>query len=91
LQCNDAVEGNGHVPNGQRIIFYRDHLNELARAIADGAKVKGFHAWSFLDNFEWMDGYSQRFGLVFVDRENLRRVVKDSGYWYADVIAQKRA
>ena len=89
--CNDAVEENGGVPDSQRVEFYRDHLNELARAIADGAKVRGFHAWSLLDNFEWMDGYSQRFGLVYVDRQNLRRVVKDSGYWYAKVIAQSRA
>jgi beta-glucosidase len=88
--CNDAVEENGRVPDPQRIDFYRDHLNELARAITDGAKVNGFHAWSLLDNFEWMDGYSQRFGLVFVDRDNLRRIVKDSGYWYAKLIAQQR-
>lgn len=89
--CNDAIEENGGVPDAHRIAFYRDHLNELARAIADGARVKGFHAWSFLDNFEWADGYSQRFGLVYVDRQNLRRVVKDSGSWYAKVIAQSRA
>jgi beta-glucosidase len=88
---NDAVDEQGGVPDPQRIGFYRDHLNECARAIADGAKLRGFHAWSFMDNFEWMDGYSQRFGLVYVDRCTQRRIVKDSGHWYAKVIAENRA
>ncbi len=88
---NDAVDEQGGVPDPQRIGFYRDHLNECARAIADGAELRGFHAWSFMDNFEWMDGYSQRFGLVYVDRCTQRRIVKDSGHWYAKVIAENRA
>jgi beta-glucosidase len=88
---NDEVNDHGHVVDPQRIDFYRDHLNELARAIRDGANVRGFHAWSLLDNFEWIDGYSQRFGLVYIERPSLRRVVKDSGYWYAAVAAEDRA
>jgi beta-glucosidase len=86
----DGPDAHGVIPDAQRIAYYRDHLRELARAIADGAKVRGYHAWSFLDNFEWADGYSQRFGLVYVDYRDQRRIVKDSGHWYAKVIAENR-
>jgi len=57
----------GHVPDSRRIDFFREELAELARAIADGANVRAFHAWSLLDNFEWADGYTQRYGLTYVD------------------------
>ncbi len=84
---DDSPDATGRIPDHQRVAYYRDHLRELARAIHDGAKVRGYHAWSFLDNFEWADGYTQRFGLVYVDFRDQRRIVKDSGHWYADVIA----
>lgn len=87
----DEVDESGRVVDSQRIKFYSDHLKELARAIRDGARVRGYHAWSLLDNFEWMDGYSQRFGLIYVERGTLRRVVKDSARWYAAVIEENRA
>lgn len=54
---------DGHVPDARRIDFFRAELAELSRAISDGANVRAFHAWSLLDNFEWADGYSQRYGL----------------------------
>jgi beta-glucosidase len=78
------------VPDPRRIAFYKGHLAELARAIKDGADVRGYHAWSLLDNFEWAEGYSQRFGLTYVDFRDLRRTVKDSGYWYGRVAASGR-
>ncbi len=81
---------NGHVPDARRIEFFRSYLAELARAIADGAKVRSYHAWTLLDNFEWADGYSQRYGLTYVDFRNGQRTVKDSGLWYGRVAAANR-
>jgi beta-glucosidase len=86
----DCPDAQGKVPDLQRISYYNGHLSELLRAINDGANVRGFHAWSFMDNFEWADGYTQRFGLVYVDYRDQRRVIKDSGYWYGRVIAANR-
>jgi len=83
-------EAGGHVPDKRRIRFFRDELAELARAIADGANVRAFHAWSLLDNFEWADGYTQRYGLTYVDYRNQKRTVKDSGLWYGKVAATNR-
>jgi len=81
---------NGGVPDTRRINFFREELAELARAIADGARVRAFHAWSLLDNFEWADGYSQRYGLTYVDYRDQKRTPKDSGLWYARVAAANR-
>jgi beta-glucosidase len=80
----------GHVPDTRRIDFFRSELAELARAIKDGAKVRAFHAWSALDNFEWNDGYTQQYGLAYVDFRDQKRTVKDSGLWYGKVAATNR-
>jgi beta-glucosidase len=77
----------GRVPDTRRIEFFRAELAELERAIADGARVRAFHAWSLLDNFEWLDGYTQRYGLTYVDFRDQKRTVKDSGLWYGRVAA----
>ena len=81
---------DGHVPDTRRIQFFRSYLTELRRAIADGAKVRSYHAWTLLDNFEWADGYSQRYGLTYVDFRDQKRTVKDSGRWYGRVAAANR-
>ena len=81
---------NGRVPDARRTQFFRDELAELARAITDGANVRSFHAWSLLDNFEWNDGYSQRYGLTYVDFRDQKRTVKDSGLWLGRVAAANR-
>lgn len=80
----------GRVPDRRRIDFFRAELAELSRAIRDGANVRAFHAWSLLDNFEWADGYSQRYGMTYVDFRDQRRTVKDSGLWYGQVSAANR-
>ncbi len=75
------------VPDTRRIDFFRAELTELARAIADGARVRSFHAWTLMDNFEWLDGYTQRYGLTYVDFRDQKRTIKDSGHWYGHVAA----
>jgi len=80
----------GRVPDERRTAFFKGVLAELARAIADGAKVRAFHAWSLLDNFEWTDGYSQRYGLTYVDFRDQTRTMKDSGLWYGRVAGANR-
>jgi beta-glucosidase len=80
-------KAGGRVPDTRRIEFFRAELAELARAIAEGANVRAFHAWSLLDNFEWADGYSERYGLTYVDFRDQKRTVKDSGLWYGKVAA----
>jgi beta-glucosidase len=83
----DWVGLDGAVHDPQRIDFTRRYLYELRRAIGDGVDVRGYFHWSLLDNFEWADGYRQRFGLVHVDYGTLKRTPKDSAEWYASVIA----
>ncbi len=80
----------GSVPDTRRIEFFRSYLTELARAIHDGANVRSYHAWTLLDNFEWADGFTQRYGLTYVDFRDGRRAVKDSAKWYARVAATGR-
>jgi beta-glucosidase len=64
------------------------HLWQVARAIADGVKVAGYMHWSLLDNYEWADGYSARFGLIGVDYETQERIVRESARKYANIIAR---
>lgn len=70
-----------------RIEFLRTHLEQAARAIDDGVDLRGYYAWSFLDNFEWARGLRQRWGLVNVDFDTQERTSKDSAHWYSQVIA----
>jgi beta-glucosidase len=78
----DDPDVHGRVTDQRRIEFTRGYLSALGRAMKDGANVRGYHHWSLLDNFEWAEGYAQRFGLVYVDFRDQRRIIKDSGYWY---------
>jgi beta-glucosidase len=87
---NDAPDTSGAIHDTRRIEYHQGYLAALARSIADGADVRGYHAWSLMDNFEWADGYSQRFGLAYVDFKTQRRTMKDSGRWYGKVAAANR-
>ncbi|KAK8559796.1 hypothetical protein V6N13_016530 [Hibiscus sabdariffa] len=69
-----------------RVNFYRSYLKELKRAMDDGANVTGYFAWSMLDNFEWLLGYTSRFGLVYVDYNDLKRYPKLSAYWFKQLL-----
>lgn len=87
LSCQDAVSPDGKVHDPARIDFLRAYLSQLKRAADDGVDVRGYFQWSLMDNFEWVCGYSERFGLVYVDYETQERIWKDSAYWYRDLIA----
>ena len=83
----DWVGLDGHVHDGARIDFLHRYLLALHRAITDGVDIRGYFQWSLMDNFEWAEGYKHRFGLIHVDYATQRRTLKDSAYWYHDVIA----
>ncbi|MGQ0627943.1 MAG: GH1 family beta-glucosidase [Phycisphaerales bacterium] len=86
LSNTDWVAADGGVHDPQRIDYTRRYLIELRRAIADGTPVAGYFHWSLLDNFEWAQGYRERFGLIHVDFATLKRTLKDSAHWYRTVI-----
>lgn len=90
--CSYAMgpDAAGVVDDQSRIDYLDAHLRAIARAVADGVDVRGYYTWSLLDNFEWAEGYSQRFGLVYVDFDTLTRIPKRSFDWYAAVIAEHR-
>jgi len=89
LSTRDQVFLDGKVHDPQRIDYMNRALLELGRAMKEGVPVPGYFAWSIFDNFEWADGYKQRFGMVYVDYQSQRRVPKDSYHWYAKVIASQ--
>lgn len=82
----DWISLDGRVHDLQRIDFLRRYLLQLRRAIMDGVDIRGYFHWSLTDNFEWAQGFSKRFGLVFVDYVDQKRILKDSAHWYRDVI-----
>ena len=84
---DDQVAPDGAVHDPERQTYLVDHLGAVHRAIEAGADVRGYYLWSLLDNFEWAYGYSKRFGLIHVDYETQQRTIKDSGRWYASVVA----
>jgi beta-glucosidase len=88
---NNKPDANGEVHDPKRIEYLRVHLLALSRAIADGVPVRGYHCWSLMDNFEWASGYTQRFGLTYIDfADKQQRTVKESGHWYATVAKNNR-
>lgn len=82
----DWVHLDGKVHDPQRIDYLTRYLREYHRAIAEGVKAEGYFLWSIMDNFEWAYGYQRRFGIVHVDYPSGKRTLKDSAYWYRDVI-----
>jgi beta-glucosidase len=86
----DEISPDGKIHDPRRQSYLREHLGAVSEAMAEGVNVRGYFVWSLLDNFEWGEGYSKRFGIVYVDYPTQKRIVKDSGEWYSNVIAQNR-
>jgi beta-glucosidase len=86
----DAPGPDGAVHDPERIAYLDGHLRALYEAMVAGVDVRGYFVWSILDNFEWSEGYTQRFGLVHVDFETQRRTPKDSYSWLRDQLARQR-
>lgn len=82
----DWVHLDGKVHDPYRIDFMHRYLLEFRRAAEEGIPLKGYMHWSAMDNFEWAFGYNKRFGLIYVDYQTQERIIKDSGYWYRDII-----
>jgi beta-glucosidase len=82
----DAIAPDGEVYDSDRVMYLRNYLTQLHRAIAEGVPVRGYFLWSLLDNFEWADGYSKRFGIVYVDFATQKRTPKLSATFYKKVI-----
>jgi beta-glucosidase len=86
--ANDVVAADGHIEDTDRVMYLRNHLTHLHRAASERYPIKGYFLWSLLDNFEWADGYSKRFGIHYVDFKSQVRTPKLSANWYREVIAQ---
>jgi beta-glucosidase len=82
--ASDEMSLSGIVDDSDRIMFLRNHLTHLRRATAEGVPVKGYFAWSLMDNFEWSDGFANRFGLVFVDYQTQVRTPKLSAAYFRE-------
>ena len=90
LAQKDRMDLQGKIQDTGRIEYYRTHLETCSRAVNEGIPLKGFFAWSLMDNFEWAFGYTKRFGLVYVNYRTQERTVKESGKYYSQVIKNSR-
>ena len=86
----DGPDETNKVNDQRRIDYHHTHLTEIKNAINDGVDCKGYFAWSLMDNFEWAQGFSQRFGLIWVNFDSLERIPKESYHWYKSYILENR-
>ncbi len=84
----DFVMLDGKVHDPQRIDFLQRYLTQLKRAVSDGVPVFGYLYWSLMDNFEWNSGFDPRFGLIHIDYATKKRTLKDSAYFYKEIILE---
>ena len=77
---------DGRIEDIDRIKYLQDHIAQVLRAKMDGVKVNGYFVWTLMDNFEWAEGFTPKFGLVHIDFKTHQRIVKDSGKWYAQFL-----
>lgn len=83
----DTIDTDNSVNDPRRIHYLREHLLQVHAAVVAGVPLAGYSVWSLLDNFEWSEGYSKRFGIIYVDYPTQQRIIKASGYWYKNVVA----
>jgi len=86
----DKLDAEGKVADPERVAYFRDYLRAAARAIEDGVNLKGYFAWSLMDNFEWAEGYTQRFGIVYVDFPTQKRIPKDSFHFLKNIFKSNK-
>ncbi|WP_062515970.1 glycoside hydrolase family 1 protein [Demequina gelatinilytica] len=86
---DDVLGEDGRIRDADRVSYLHDHIGAVRTAIEEGADVRGYMAWSLMDNFEWAQGYAKRFGIVRVDYATQERRWKDSAYWYRATIARR--
>lgn len=84
--CADVKFVDGKIHDTNRINYLYRHIREIGRAVEEGIDIRGYIMWSLMDNFEWSNGYNERFGLIYIDYPTQERIIKDSGYWYKEVI-----
>ena len=87
----DHQPQDSEVNDAERVAFLQSYLNAASEAISDNVNLKGYFLWSFMDNFEWAEGYAKQFGIHYVDFKTGQRIPKASARWYADFIRQSRA
>ncbi len=88
--CPDTVAPDGRVHDLDRIFYLRQHFRQAHRALSEGYALEGYFVWSFMDNYEWSEGYAKRFGITYIDYETQRRIPKDSFRWYQQVLRENR-
>lgn len=86
-----APDEQGRIKDVKRIEYLKAHIEAVYRACEASVPINGYFAWSLMDNFEWAEGYTQRFGLLWVDYETQQRLMKDSAFWYRDFISQQKS
>jgi beta-glucosidase len=87
----DAWDGDDTVRDPRRVDYLRSYITACAEATLQGTPLHGYFVWSLLDNFEWSEGYTKRFGIVYVDYATQLRTLKESGHWYASLLKSFRA
>ena len=86
MAASDAISDDGACHDSERVRFLDEFLGNLKRAADEGIPVLGYQHWSIMDNFEWCEGYTPRFGLIHIDYKTQKRTLKDSTLHYAEII-----
>lgn len=89
VEGEERFKVDGEIQDDYRIEFYKDHLTWLHKAISEGANCVGYHVWTFIDNWSWLNAYKNRYGLVSLDLDTQKRTIKKSGKWFKQLSENK--